>query len=105
MTALPMAEIQKRLDHAASLHPESSTLADFRVDDRLLKAEEHALRNARRIITPHTTIADLFPDRRGTYITPASESAAQRLLAQINREHAKEREGDGRRVRDALEAL
>jgi hypothetical protein len=60
---LPMAEIQKRLDLAASLHPESSTLGDFRADEGLVQAEAEALRNARRIITPHTAIADLFPDR------------------------------------------
>ena len=63
MTALPMSDLQKRLDHAASLHPESSTLGDFRADARLVDAEAEALRNARRVITPHTAIADLFPDR------------------------------------------
>jgi hypothetical protein len=41
-------------------------------------------------------IADLFPDQRGKYISPASEAAAQSLLAQLNREHAAGREGDGR---------
>jgi hypothetical protein len=41
-------------------------------------------------------IADLHPDQRGTFITPASESAAHQLLTQLNREHASEREGDAR---------
>lgn len=63
MSALPMAEIQRRLDHAATLHPESSTLADFRADADLIAAETAALAAASRIITPHTAIAELFPDR------------------------------------------
>lgn len=60
MTALPMREIQKRLDYAFSLHPESSTLGDFRAVENLVEAESEALRNADKIITPHTEIASLF---------------------------------------------
>jgi len=41
-------------------------------------------------------IADLFPDKRGTFIKPASEAAAQELMKRLNREHATAREGDGR---------
>jgi hypothetical protein len=63
MTALDMVHLQERLDLAASLHPESKTLADFRADEWLLEAEAEALRYARRIITPHTEIASLFPDK------------------------------------------
>lgn len=62
MTALPMSELQNRLDSAASIHPESTTLGDFRADKELLAAETDALKHARRIITPHTGIASLFPD-------------------------------------------
>lgn len=63
MNALPMTEIQKRLDHAAKLHPESKTLGDFRADENLLQAESDALKNARKIITAHSAIASLFPDQ------------------------------------------
>jgi hypothetical protein len=63
MTALPMYEIQSRLDLAFSLHPESRTLADFRADDALIRAEREALDNARMIVTPHSEIAGLFKDR------------------------------------------
>jgi len=63
MTAFPMAELQKRLDHAFELHGESKTLGDFRADKRLVAAETEALLNARRIITPHTAIAELFEGR------------------------------------------
>ncbi len=63
MSAPPMSEIQKRLDFAANLHPESPTLADFRADTKLLDAENEALANARRIVTPHSWIASLFGNR------------------------------------------
>jgi len=63
MTALPMAELQKRLDRAAELHPESTTLGDFRADGEVIQDEAEALKHARRIITPHSEIASLFPKR------------------------------------------
>jgi len=63
MNALPMHEIQMRLDRAAESHPESTTLADFRADEELIAAESAALATARRIVTPHTAIASLFLDR------------------------------------------
>lgn len=63
MTALPMAELQKRLDHAFQLHSESTTLGDFRADPKLVAAETEALKNARRVITTHSLIASLFPEK------------------------------------------
>lgn len=63
MTALPMRNLQERLDFAKSLHPESKTLGDFRVDEELIEAEMKALRHARKIITPHTEIASIFPEK------------------------------------------
>lgn len=63
MTALPMHELQRRLDHANSLHPGSKTLGDFRADEGLVLAEKEALENARRIVTPHSEIASLFHER------------------------------------------
>jgi len=63
MTSLPINELQKRLDFAHSLHTESKTLGDFRAENRLVEAETEALRNARKIITPHSEIAKLFPEK------------------------------------------
>ena len=63
MSATPMEEIQGSLDKAAALHPESKTLGDFRADNSLLAAESEALRQARKIITPHTGIAALYPGK------------------------------------------
>jgi hypothetical protein len=67
MTSLPMKELQRTLDHAKSLHEQSSTLGDFRADPWLVDAEMEALRAARQLITPHSMIASLFP-RRGRLI-------------------------------------
>ena len=63
MSALPMETLQKTLDFAAALHSESQTLGDFRADEKLIEAESEALRNASKIITTHTAIAALFPER------------------------------------------
>jgi hypothetical protein len=63
MNALPMTELQKQLDYARSLHPESKTLGDFRADPALIAAENEALEQARKIITPHSAIAKLFSDK------------------------------------------
>jgi hypothetical protein len=41
-------------------------------------------------------ITDLYPDKRGTFIGPASEAAAHELMKRLNREHAESRAADGR---------
>lgn len=63
MSALPMKSLQERLDMAHALHPESTTLGDFRADPGLVDAEWEALAEARRLITPHSEIASLFSSR------------------------------------------
>lgn len=63
MNSLPMKEIQKRLDFAFSLHSESKTLADFRAGENLLEAESEALKNANKLITPHTETAELYGEK------------------------------------------
>lgn len=63
MTALPMAELQSRLDAAHQLNPASKTLGDFRADSKLVSDESEALKRARLIITSHTAIAALFHDK------------------------------------------
>jgi hypothetical protein len=63
MNALPMRELQERLDFAASIHKDSKTLGDFRAEEWLVEAEAEALKMARKIITPHTEIASLFREK------------------------------------------
>lgn len=59
----PLAELQARLDVAAKVHPESDTLADFRADPELVRAETEALAAAARLVTPHKAIATHFGSR------------------------------------------
>jgi hypothetical protein len=59
MTRYPLHEMEVILDRAASVHPESRTLADFRADPDLVEAERQALAAARNWITPHLGIAAL----------------------------------------------
>ena len=63
MTRLPMAVLQRTLDLAHGRHPASTTLSDFRAPDWIIEAENEALSNARSIITPHSQVAKLFPDK------------------------------------------
>lgn len=82
MTSLPLDALHKRLDFAAGLHPESPTLADFRADDGLVRAESEALRHARHIITPHSDIATMFGDRAVLldWSMPLSSQAPRKLV-------------------------
>ncbi len=66
MTRLPMAELERTLDAAATAHPQSPTLADFRAPSAIAAAETAALAAARHWITPHTGIAALAKDRAVT---------------------------------------
>jgi hypothetical protein len=65
MNRAPLAMLQRDLDRGAALHPESPTLADFRADARLAEAEDRALREARRFVTPHAAVADFLAGRYG----------------------------------------
>ena len=60
MTGMPIAHLQAVLDAAHARHPYSATLADFRAPPALAQLEMHALRRARKIITPHVGVAALF---------------------------------------------
>jgi hypothetical protein len=63
MTRLPLSVLHQRLDAAWQLHPERSTLGEFRAPPDLVEAEAEALSAATHLITPHTGIAQLFPGR------------------------------------------
>lgn len=80
MTALPMHEIQTRLDTAAALHPTSSTLSDFRADPVMVEAERQALLQARHWITPHAEILRMADVRALplSWSLPRSPAAALR---------------------------
>jgi vancomycin resistance protein VanW len=60
---LPMSALQAMLDAAHARHAESPTLGDFRAPEPIVAAETAALAAAHRLITPHRTVAEHFPDR------------------------------------------
>jgi hypothetical protein len=61
MTRLPIFELQNILDRAKQLHSESGTLSDFRVPAEIASLELSLLKNAAKLISPHTEVARLFP--------------------------------------------
>jgi VanW like protein len=63
MTALPMQQLQSKLDLAARSHPESPTLNNFRVSPEMAAWEMAALRQAQQIVTPHAELAALWPKK------------------------------------------
>ena len=63
MSRYPLGEIHARLDQVAAEAGASATIADFRADPGLVAREADLLGQARRIVTPHHGIADLFPER------------------------------------------
>jgi hypothetical protein len=63
MTGMPLRALQRSLDRAHALHPESATLGDFRAEPALVDAEERALAGARTIVTPHAAVAAAFGSR------------------------------------------
>jgi len=73
---LPLYELQSRLDTASALHPESSTLADFRVDEGLLDLEKEALMNANKVITAHHDVGAVFGERAEMldWVSPENKS-------------------------------
>ncbi|UUZ55702.1 hypothetical protein LP419_09225 [Massilia sp. H-1] len=60
MSAMPMRDMQAQLDTAFARNPASRTLGDFRAHGSLPALEAQALRYARQIVTPHTSVAAKF---------------------------------------------
>lgn len=63
MTRLPFDQLHQRLDAAAKLYPQSKTLQDFRVRPEWIELENQALKNAKKLVTPHADLARLFSDQ------------------------------------------
>lgn len=62
MYRLPVSLLEKELDKAAQLYPESKTLTEFRAPRWFADAEAEALASAQSVVTPHPQIARLFPN-------------------------------------------
>ncbi|WP_261215438.1 VanW family protein [Variovorax sp. CY25R-8] len=70
--ALPMAEIEARLDAAAARWPDDTTLRDFRAAPSLVRAEAQAFARAATVVTPHAAVADVMA-------TAAPQATLERL--------------------------
>jgi len=64
MTRLPLHILHARLDEALAVHPERSTLGEYRAPTDLVESEKQALAAASRLISPHREITALFPCER-----------------------------------------
>ena len=56
-------KIHHSLDQAHKTHPSSKTLNDFRASDDLINLENKALENANSIISPHSDIQSIYPQK------------------------------------------
>lgn len=63
MTRLPLAELHSNLDRALQSNSQSKTLSDYRADKRIVESEKKALEGARLLISPHTEIHRLYPEK------------------------------------------
>lgn len=72
MAALPLGEVQRRLDLAVAAWPEVPSLRDFRAQVAELEVEVIALRRATRFATPHAAVAAHL---RALYPAPVDQIA------------------------------
>lgn len=63
MTRGPIGSLERRLDEAAAIHPQRTSLKDFRAPRWIAEAEAEALAGAAEIVTPHTAVAAEFGAR------------------------------------------
>jgi hypothetical protein len=61
MTRLPLRSLHLQLDALAARFPGRRTFQEFRAPSWMVDAEAEALHEAGQIITPHATLATLFP--------------------------------------------
>ncbi|MCL9980374.1 MAG: VanW family protein [Bacteroidia bacterium] len=60
MNRLPLEKLHERLNFALKNHQTSPTLNDFRAPNEIIDWEKKGLNLSRKIITPHTEIAQIF---------------------------------------------
>ena len=87
-SALPMADIEQRLDAASQRWPSDATLRDFRADASLVRDEVLALARAAVIVTPHAAVTQAMA-------THAPQATLQRIdwaLPQVKATHGERQE-------------
>jgi hypothetical protein len=61
MTRWPLNVLHEKLDDLVRRFPQRGTFAEFRAPDWMVEAESEALEHADTVVTPHASIAALFP--------------------------------------------
>lgn len=61
MTRLPLQTMHHKLDGLSQQYPERKTFQEYRAPAWMVEAESEALEQASQIITPHSSLANLFP--------------------------------------------
>ena len=87
-SALPMADIEQRLDAASQRWPGDATLRDFRADASLVRDEALALARAAAIVTPHAAVAQAM----AMYAPQATLQRLDWVLPQVKATHGARRE-------------
>lgn len=80
MVRPPLAHLQKTLDEAAQANPQGKTLTDFRIDEDWVRVESEALRHARKVVSPHSEVVSLFPEKSVTLDWREVDCAAYQAL-------------------------
>lgn len=83
-SALPMADIEQRLDAASQCWPDDATLRDFRAEASLVRDEALALARAAVIVTPHAAVAQAM----ATYAPQATLQRIDWALPQVKATHS-----------------
>ena len=87
-SALPMADIEQRLDAASQRWPGDATLRDFRADASLVRDEALGLTRAAVVVTPHAGVAQAM----AMYAPQATLQRLDWALPQVKATHRARRE-------------
>jgi len=63
LSRFPMALLHQKLDALVAKYPDRKSFSEFRAPEWMVQAESEALAEAGSIITPHSALARLYPDK------------------------------------------
>lgn len=83
MNRLPLKDLHARLNFAHAIYENSKTLNDFRAPNQLVELEDEALTKARKIISPHAEIHEIFNqkiEKLSWTVNKSETSKGQKIL-------------------------
>jgi hypothetical protein len=63
ISRLPLAVMHKKLDELSARYPERTTFKEYRAPAWMVEAEQEALQQAEKIVTPHSLLSGLYPNK------------------------------------------